>query len=131
MKVSFVSSTLTYVGNLVTPLSLIYIGIVLADAGLKSIRFDRDTVVALVGRFILSPIVMILVLMVAGNLGASFPTLASQTLIVQSATPMLAVLPILANEAHGDVEYATNIVTTSTVLFIVVVPVLMTLIQYI
>lgn len=131
MKVSFVSSTLTYVGNLVTPLSLIYIGIVLADAGLKSIRFDRDTIVALIGRFILSPIIMILVLMVAGNLGASFPTLASQTLIVQSATPMLAVLPILANEAHGDVEYATNIVTTSTVLFIVVVPVLMTLIQYI
>lgn len=131
MKVSFVSSTLTYVGNLVTPLSLIYIGIVLADAGLKSIRFDRDTIVALIGRFILSPVIMILVLMVAGNLGASFPTLASQTLIVQSATPMLAVLPILANEAHGDVEYATNIVTTSTVLFIVVVPVLMTLIQYI
>ncbi|MCH8624125.1 AEC family transporter [Lactiplantibacillus plantarum] len=131
MKVSFVSSTLTYVGNLVTPLSLIYIGIVLADVGLKSIRFDRDTIVALIGRFILSPIIMILVLMVAGNLGASFPTLASQTLIVQSATPMLAVLPILANEAHGDVEYATNIVTTSTVLFIVVVPVLMTLIQYI
>lgn len=130
MQVSFISSTLTYVGNLVTPLSLIYIGIVLADAGLKSIRFDRDTVVALLGRFILSPIIMILVLLIAGHFGASFPTLASQTLIVQSATPMLAVLPILANEAHGDVKYATNVVTTSTVLFIVVVPVLMTLMQY-
>jgi len=35
---------------------LIYIGIVLADAGLKSIRFDRDTIVALIGRFILSPV---------------------------------------------------------------------------
>ncbi|KRO28397.1 AEC family transporter [Lactiplantibacillus fabifermentans] len=131
LDVKFVDSTLTYVGNLVTPLSLIYIGIVLSDAGLKSIRFDRDTIVALLGRFILSPIVMILVLMVAGNMGATFPTLASQTLIVQSATPMLAVLPILANEAHGDVKYATNVVTTSTVLFIVVVPILMTLIQYI
>ncbi|CAJ1226878.1 AEC family transporter [Lactiplantibacillus xiangfangensis] len=130
-KISFIGSTLTYVGNLVTPLSLIYIGIVLADAGLKSIRFDRDTIVALVGRFVLSPVVMVLVLMAVGNMGVSMPTLASQTLIVQSATPMLAVLPILANEAHGDVEYATNIVTTSTVLFIVVVPVLMTLIQYI
>ena len=38
-----------------TPLSLIYIGIVLYDAGLKSIRFDRDTIVALIGRFILAP----------------------------------------------------------------------------
>jgi len=131
LKVSFINSTLTYVGNLVTPLSLIYIGIVLADAGLGSIKFDRDTVVALIGRFILSPIVMIAVIMVAGNVGASFPTMASQTLIVQSATPMLAVLPILANEAHGDVEYATNVVTTSTVLFIIVVPILMSLIQFI
>ncbi|WP_318766798.1 AEC family transporter [Lactiplantibacillus carotarum] len=130
-KISFIGSTLTYVGNLVTPLSLIYIGIVLADAGLKSIRFDRDTIVALIGRFILSPVIMILVLMVVGNMGVQMPTLASQTLIVQSATPMLAVLPILANESHGDVEYATNVVTTSTVLFIVVVPILMTLIQYI
>ncbi|MFB9769840.1 AEC family transporter [Lactiplantibacillus modestisalitolerans] len=131
MKVSFINSTLTYVGNLVTPLSLIYIGIVLADAGLKSIRFDRDTIVALIGRFVISPAIMVAVLLVAGNFGATFPTLASQTLIVQSATPMLAVLPILANEAHGDVEYATNVVTTSTVLFIVVVPILMSLIQFI
>jgi len=131
LKITFVNSTLTYVGNLVTPLSLIYIGIVLADAGLGSIKFDRDTVVALIGSFVLSPIVMIAVIMVAGNVGASFPTMASQTLIVQSATPMLAVLPILANEAHGDVEYATNVVTTSTVLFIIVVPILMTLIQFI
>lgn len=131
MKVSFINSTLTYVGNLVTPLSLIYIGIVLADAGLKSIRFDRDTIVALIGRFVISPAIMVAVLLAAGNFGATFPTLASQTLIVQSATPMLAVLPILANEAHGDVEYATNVVTTSTVLFIVVVPILMSLIQFI
>lgn len=50
---------------------------------------------------------------------------------MQAATPALAVLPILANEAHGDVKYATDIVVMSTVLFIVVVPILMTIIQYI
>jgi malate permease and related proteins len=59
------------------------------------------------------------------------PTMFNQTMIVQSATPMLAVLPILAAESHGDVKYATNIVTTSTVLFIVVIPILMTIVQYI
>ncbi|MFK5280040.1 AEC family transporter, partial [Lacticaseibacillus paracasei] len=32
-------------------------------------------------------------------------------------------------EAHADVEYATNVVTTSTVLFVVVVPILMMLVQ--
>ena len=40
----FATNTLTYVGNIVTPLSLIYIGIVLAKAGLKTITFDKDTI---------------------------------------------------------------------------------------
>ncbi|MGM0214329.1 AEC family transporter [Enterococcus sp. AZ109] len=129
---TFINSTLTYVGNIVTPLSLLYIGIVLHDAGLKSIRFDRDTVVALLGRFILAPAVLIGLLLVGQNVfGAELAPLLQQTLIVQSATPMLAVLPILANEAHGDVKYATNLVTTSTLLFVIVVPILMQLVQFI
>ncbi len=50
-------------------------------------------------------------------------------MIVQAAAPGLAVLPILAEQAHGDVKYATNVVTTSTVLFVIVIPILMVLIQ--
>lgn len=123
----FATSTLTYVGNLVTPLSLIYIGIVLADAGLKSIHFDKDTVVALVGRFIFAPAVMLTLLVFAGGFLGHLPHLEAQTLAVQAATPALAVLPILANEANGDVKYATNVVTTSTILFVVVVPVVNTI----
>lgn len=57
--------------------------------------------------------------------------LMREKFIVQVATPVLAVLPILANEAHGDVKYATDVVVMSKVLFIVVVPILMTIIQYI
>ncbi|WP_412989540.1 AEC family transporter [Pediococcus siamensis] len=125
------NNTLTYVGNLVTPLSLIYIGIVLADAGLKSIKFDKDTIFALLGRFVMSPIVITLLIMWGASLGHAIPTMEMQTLIVQAAAPGLAVMPILANESHGDVEYATNLVTTSTILFIVVVPIVMSLIQYV
>ncbi|MCO7175195.1 AEC family transporter [Sporolactobacillus kofuensis] len=129
---TFISSTLTYVGSIVTPLSLIYIGIVLYNAGLSSIRFDRDTIVALIGRFVISPAVLMSILWIGTRIsGAHLPTILTQTQIVQSATPMLAVLPILANEAHGDVKYATNVVTASTVLFVIVVPILMQLIQFI
>lgn len=128
---SFAEQTLTYVGSLVTPLSLIYIGIVLADAGLSNMKLDRDTILALLGRFVLSPVVLIILIKLGGSMGLGMPTLMSQTLIVQSATPMLAVLPILANEAHGDVKYATNVVTISTVLFIVIVPILMAVIQFV
>lgn len=117
--------TLTYVGHLVTPLSLIFIGIVLCDAGLKSIRFDRDTNIALFGRFIISPLILIILLSFT-----SFPITLKQVLVIQAATSMPTVLPMLARQAGGDVQYATNIVTTSTLLFVVVSPVLMGLLQF-
>lgn len=40
-------------------------------------------------------------------------------------------LPILAKEAHEDVEYATNVVVLSTLSFVAVVPILMTVLQFI
>lgn len=120
----FATNTLTYVGNIVTPLSLIYIGIVLAKAGLNTITFDKDTIVTLVGRLILAPLIMLLVLkFFASNMA----TVEFKTFMIQSATPALAVLPILANQGKGDVEFSTNVVTLSTVLFIVVIPILQTL----
>ena len=120
----FATNTLTYVGNIVTPLSLIYIGIVLAKAGLNTITFDKDTIVTLVGRFILAPLIMILVLKF---FALNMATVEFKTFMIQSATPALAVLPILANQGKGDVEFSTNVVTLSTVLFIVVIPILQTL----
>lgn len=128
---NFLGQTLTYVGNLVTPLSLIYIGIVLYDAGLNNFHFEKDSVLALIGRFILSPLVLILLIKLGMGMGVQLPSLMRQTLVVQSATPMLAVLPILAGEAHGDVKYATDIVVMSTVLFVIVVPILMSILQFV
>ena len=114
---SFAESTLTYIGSLTTPLSL-------AKAGLQTIRFDKDTIITLVGRFILAPVIMLLVLkFFSPNMVAP----EFRTFMIQSATPALAVLPILANQGKGDVEFSTNVVTLSTVLFVIVIPILQTL----
>ena len=121
----WINKTLDMVGGIVTPMSLIYIGIILADAGLKSIRFDRDTILALLGRFVVAPVIMIGIILVGGSMIGSMPQLESSSFIIQSAAPGLAVLPILVDQSHGDVDYATNLVTTSTVLFVIVVPILM------
>jgi len=121
---TFATNTLTYIGNIVTPMSLLYIGIVLARAGFKSIRVDKDTIGALAGRYIVAPLVMLAILSIAGG---SLPANEFKTFIVQSAAPALAVLPILADQGDGDREYATNLVTISTVLFVVVIPVVLTL----
>lgn len=120
--------TLTYVGNIVTPLSLIYIGIVLAKAGLSSVKLDKDSVFALCGRFLISPLLMMIIIK---TIGKNSPSLEAQTFMLQSAVSSLAVMPILTQQGNGDVEYATNIVTLSTVLLVVVIPSLMSIIQFV
>lgn len=114
---------------MVTGLSLIYIGISLSVAGLASIRFDKDTVVVMLGKFALSPALTAAVFGIAAGLGGVLPAIASQTFIVQGAVPTIAVLPILATQGKGDVTYAANLVTIGTLLFVIVVPAVMLLIS--
>lgn len=120
----FATSTLTYLGGIVTPMSLLYIGITLAKSGLGTIKLDRDSILALIGKFIVAPLVMYLVLV---SMAHGMPADEFKTFIVQASAPALAVLPILANQGDGDVEYATNVVTLSTVLFVIVTPLIVSL----
>ncbi|NVY97134.1 AEC family transporter [Lactobacillus sp. DCY120] len=128
---TFITSTLSSVGALVTPLSLIYIGIMLSTFGLKNMKFDRHVVLTLLGRFVISPIIMGLIIFIGLHAGMHMVPVFSKTLIIQAATPALAVLPILANTYHSDVKFATNIVVSTSTLFIIVVPIIMGIINFI
>lgn len=125
-----VLTTTQYLGSLVTPLALLYIGIVLYHAGLASLRMDRDTALALVGKFAVAPFAMILVLMAAAQGGVTLDATEKGTFIMQSAVPALTVLPVLAHEGKGDVHYATSLVAFSTLLFAGVAPVMMLIIDH-
>ena len=115
---SFAQNSISIVGSLVTPLSLMYIGINLQQSGLGTLRIDRDTVLALAGRFIIFPIIMVLVLLVGGGDNL----LLKETFIIQSTIPTLVIMPILAAEAQGDVDFATNVVTMTTIAYLAVLP---------
>lgn len=117
---------LNYLGDMVTPLSLIYIGIVLHDAGLKSMSLNKDSIGGIIGRFIVSPIIMFCVIMgLQYGAGIVLEPVAIITFVVQSAGPVIAVLPIVANEAKSDLPFATGLVMISTILFVVVIPIIM------
>ena len=119
-------NTLNYLGDMVTPLSLIYIGIVLHDAGLKSMSLNKDSMGGIVGRFMISPIIMFCVIMALQyGAGIVLEPIAIITFVVQSAGPVIAVLPIVANEAKSDLPFATGLVMISTILFVVVIPIIM------
>lgn len=122
---TFLRNTLTYVGNLVTPLSLMYIGMNLQKSGLHTIRLDKDTMIVLVGRFFMIPLMVFLMLKLSGEFSGPVDVWMQRTFLVQSTVPTLVIMPILAAEAHGDVDFATNVVTITTVLFIIVLPVIL------
>lgn len=125
---SFITTTLTDIGGLVTPLSLIYIGIMLRNFGLKNMSFSRDNIIVILGRFVVAPLLMIIMIVGGSHLGFHLTPMFRHTLIIQAATPVFAVLPILADQYHGDVKFATDVVVSTSTLFIIVVPILMWLI---
>ena len=95
-------TTLNYLGDMVTPLSLIYIG------------------------FVISPIIMFcLITVLQYGVGIVLEPIAIITFVVQSAGPVIAVLPIVANESKADLPFATGLVMISTILFVVVIPIIM------
>lgn len=121
---TFLNQDLQYIGNLTIPLSMIFIGYSVANAGLSKIHFSRDNVLIILGRFVLAPMIMALLL-----IPTSLPILMKQVFILQSAMPVMTNAPIIASLYHADVDYAAIMVTETTVLSLVVVPFLMLLAQ--
>ena len=121
-------NTLNYLGDMVTPLSLLYIGIVLHDAGLKSMALNKDSLGGIFGRFVIAPLIMFGVIITVRYIGGIIlEPIAMITFIVQSAGPVIAVLPIVANESGADLPFATGLVMISTILFVFVIPLIMEL----
>ena len=48
--------------------------------------------------------------------------LLKETFIIQSTIPTIVIMPILAAEADGDVDFATNMVTMTTIAYLAVLP---------
>ena len=118
----FIQDAARYLGNMTTPLALIFIGITMHDMGLRGITITRDLALALSGRILLGPLVMFTLLTffpVGGLMGKVF--------IMQSSLPVMAQTAILSAYYHTDAEFGAKAVTMSTLLCIFTVPLYMTL----
>lgn len=121
---SFLMSDFEYLGNLTIPLSMIFIGISIYNAGLKNISFHKDNLAILFGRFICAPL-----LMAALFLFIPATPLMRQVFIVQAAMPVMTNAPVVAKLYHADSDYAAIMVTETTLLSLIVVPIIMVLIK--
>lgn len=122
----FVFQSFSYIANVVTPLSLIFLGLQLAHTKLSSLKIEPLDLVAQFGKFVFSPLMMFLVLAVNQYFGWIYlPGIFVKTLLVQSVTPMLTLLPMLAEQGKMDINFSTRILTQSIFIFPFAVVVIM------
>ena len=115
-----------YIGGLTIPLSMIFIGTAIAGAGLQNIRFNRDSWGILFGRFIVAPTLMACLV-----LPLPLPILMKQVFILQAAMPVMTNAPVVAKLYRADADYAAIMVTETTLLSLVVIPILMVIVQHV
>jgi predicted permease len=103
---------------------MIFIGISINSVDLSHLHFDRSNFLILFGRFLLAPTIMALLVIPSG-----MPTLMKQVFIMQSAMPIMTNAPVVSRLYHADSDYASIMVAETTLLSLIVIPVLMVLVQ--
>ena len=118
-----------YIGNLTTPLSMIFVGISVAQSNLRQLKLDKSTVLVTVGRFLLAPAILLGVLAVTSLLGLVPPRLAVAAFIVQATMPTMAQTAILARVHGSDHVFASQITVLTTLLSLLMIPAVYALLQ--
>lgn len=112
-------TSLTYLGDLTVPLSLLVIGSNLAASLSKGMfRITLDQIVIMAGKFIISPAIAFGLFTLFGISG-----LPLHVFIMIAAMPCHAQTAILAQFYDVEGEYASNLVSLSTLLSLITIPV--------
>ena len=121
---NFILDSCRYLGQLTTPLSLLFIGISFSTIKIKDITFDKDMAALLLGRFVISPLIVYFLTFII-----PIPSLMTKVFIIQSAMPVIAQSAIVAAAYGGDQYYATYMVTITSILSVAFIPVYMVLMK--
>ncbi|MBE5765723.1 MAG: AEC family transporter [Clostridiales bacterium] len=122
----FVLKAAGYVGNMVTPLSLLYTGAILMRmVRAKSFRWSWDYILIVLGRFLFAPAMLLLCSLPFGTVSS----VMRSALIVQSAMPVMANTSIVAGSEGADNEYAAGGTVLTTILTMAFLPLLMYILE--
>ncbi len=112
---------LKYLGGMTTPLAMLFLGTVIANFDRRSISLDRDGMVVLVGRFLVAPLVAIIILFIFEGIFSIDPLL-KKVYIIQASMPIMANIAIISKYYNRDYEYASMGVGISTILCLFTIP---------
>ena len=112
-----IEAAFKYLGSMTTPLAMLFIGIAISKASWDEISFDKELVAAMLGRFVICPL-CVLVLLPFFNL----PILMSEVFVMQAAMPAMTNTAIVSKMYGGDYKYAAVLTIVSTLLSILTTP---------
>jgi predicted permease len=114
---SFISNAAKYLGEMTVPLIMISLGITLHGTRPRSIAPSRELLGLLAGRFIISPLTIIILAQIL-----PLPDLMRQVFIIQASLPVGASVALLSAYYRADAEFGTVAVSVSTLLSLVTIP---------
>jgi malate permease and related proteins len=117
-----IMDTCKYMGNLTTPISMLFIGMIIHSVKWKEIKIGKEMLVLLGGRFILAPVIVLVLCYFL-----PIPLLMKKVFVIQAAMPAMTQTAIIAEAYGADYKYAAIMTTVTTVVSLVFIPVYMLL----
>ncbi|MDK2805477.1 MAG: malate permease [Thermoanaerobacterium sp.] len=116
----FIIDTAKYIGQLTTPLSMIFIGTSIYLTDLKDFKFDSTASFLLIGRSIITPLITIIVLHFF-----KLNILLEKVFVIQSALPVMTQIAIVAHAYNSDQKYPSIMIAATNLLSLLIVPIYM------
>ena len=123
-----VFDTATHLKNLVAPLSMIVIGLRLPDIKFKGMEKDKYMYLFLALRHVLLPLAVVGVIWLVNLIGLNIHPAVAPVVLILASAPAASSATMFAEKYDCDATYVSRLVTVSTLLSIVTMPLMLMLI---
>jgi len=114
----FAYDSISFMANLNTPIAMIVIGNMLAKSKLREVLKMPDIYSVSVFKLILAPLLLAFILRIL-----DLDTTMSIAIVICSACPSAAIVPIFARKYKLDYEYSAKLTVSTTVFSLITIPV--------
>ena len=119
------SSSMKSIGSMTGPLSMIIIGVILSNVKIKKHLSDWTIYYGIASKLVFIPLIILLLFFLIGDISK-----ATITVIVMVAMPASTMTSIFAESYNMENEYAAILVSATTLLSLITVPLLLKLISF-
>lgn len=126
---SFLSETMEMMKNTVAPLAMTVVGLRLAETKFDGLFNDKYLYFVLVIRHFVFPFILWLAVFCCIKAGLGISNDASSVLLICASTPVAAATSMFAEKFDGESVYASKIVSISTVVSVITMPIMAGLLQ--